>query len=297
MRRRESFVRRSTFLATAASLLLVAAGRAEAPAIARPGLARIGASAADSRGVVFFLASDLAPGMVAVGTAHTVAPEQLARAQRMEVALPGSLAPVAVSERYAVAPGRPFNAADGTLRGDFALSRLAATPRGVRALSPETEGVPAWGAKVGILGPGPRGEDAATGVVTAATAERIEVQLDAARVLDGWGGAPVLGAETGRVIGIVEAAVPSEGAPRVLAAPIAGVVDALRDPLDGGKGRRFAELAPKADTASAAGQPAGRRGLIQPTSGKATHLELSIEYPRDGDQVSSTACGTFVAGH
>ncbi len=36
--------------------------------------------------------------------------------------------------------------------------------------------------------------------------------------------------------------------------------------------------------------------MIQPTAGKATNLDLSIEYPREGAQVSSTVCGTFVAG-
>jgi hypothetical protein len=35
--------------------------------------------------------------MVAIGTAHTFAPEALAKAQRVELALPGSLAPVATA--------------------------------------------------------------------------------------------------------------------------------------------------------------------------------------------------------
>jgi hypothetical protein len=141
-------------------------------------------------------------------------------------------------------------------------------------------------------------------VVTSATADRLEIQLDAEHSLEGWGGAPVIAADADRALGIVEAVVPGTGAPRVLAAPIGGALDALRDPLEGGKGRRFAEFAPAvspspAPGATAAAKPADadkRRGLIQPTTGKATNLDLAIEYPRDGAQVSSTVCGTFVAG-
>jgi hypothetical protein len=296
-------VRRSTILATAiAGLLAIAATTAQAPAIARPRLAQSGSAARDARGVVFFLESRLAPGMVAVGTAHTLGPEALAQTERVELALPGSRAPVAVAERFAVAPGKPFSADDGSMREDFAVFLLASVPRGVRALAADPRGSLSSGARVRLLGPGAgkRNEQEVTGTITAATAEQIAIQLDAAHALDGWGGAPVLAADTGGVVGIVEAAVPGEGKTRVLAAPIGGVLDALREPLDGGKGRRFAAFAAAAQTpgAKAASAPAApaRKSLIQPTAGKATSLELSIEYPRDGAEVSSSACGTFVAG-
>jgi hypothetical protein len=284
------------FLA-AVSALLAAAASAEAPAIARPRLA--GQPAGDARGVVFFLESKLAPGMVAVGAAHTLTPETLARAQRVELALPGARAPVAVADRFAVAPGRPFSDADAALRDDYMVFLLAAKPRGVRALAADARPL-ASGARVRVLGPGSgnRPEQDAPGAITSATAERIEIQLDATTALEGWGGAPVLA--DGRVIGILQAAVPSEGTTRVIAAPIGGVLDALREPLDGGKGRRFAAFAPAAAAAPAAkpGKPAAapRKPLIQPTAGKDTSLELSIEYPRDGAEVASTVCGTFVAG-
>jgi hypothetical protein len=102
------------------------------------------------------------------------------------------------------------------------------------------------------------------------------------------------------VIGILQAALPGGSATRVIAAPIGGVLDALREPLDGGKGRRFAAFAPAAAAPPAAkpGKPvaAPRKPLIQPTAGKDTSLDLSIEYPRDGAEVASTVCGTFVAG-
>lgn len=297
-------MRRSTILATAvAGLIAIAATTARAPAIARPRLAQSGAAARDVRGVVFFLETRLAPGMVAVGTAHTLTLESLAQAQRVELALPGSRAPVAVAERFAVAPGKPFGPSDGSLREDFAVLLLASQPRGVRALAADARGSLSSGARVTLLGPGAgkHNEQEVTGTIAAATAERIEIQLDAAHPLDGWGGAPVLAADTGGVVGIVEAAVPGEGKRRVLAAPIGGVLDALREPLDGGKGRRFAAFAaaPPTDGVKAASPPAAaaaRKSLIQPTAGKATSLELSIEYPRDGAEVSSSACGTFVAG-
>ena len=301
-------MRRSTFLAIAVPGLLIAAtATAEAPAIARPGLARIGTSAADARGIVFFLKSDLAHGMVAVGTGHTLTLDALARAGRVELALPRSLSQVAYAERFAVPPGRPFSAPDGTLREDFAVFLLASAPQGVRALEAEARPQLAAGARVRLLGPPSRGrrdEQDAFGTVAAATAERIEIDLDLARSLEGWGGAPVLAADTDRVVGLVEAAVPGADGTRVLAAPIGGVVDALRQPLDGGNGRAFAAFAPgaaKPPAPAAVPTPralasAERRALIQPMAGDATNLELEIEYPPDGAQVSTTVCGAFVAG-
>jgi len=277
------------------SALLAAAASAEAPAIARPRLAASG----DARGVVFFLESKLAPGMVAVGAAHTLAPDALSRAGRVELALPGTRAPIAVSDRFAVAPGRSFSEGDAALRDDYMVFLLPAKPRGVRALAPDARPLKS-GTRVRLLGPGTgkRAEQDAPGVITSATAERIEIALDATTSLAGWGGAPVLA--DGRVIGILQAAVPGGTTTRVIAAPIGGVLDALRDPLDGGKGRRFAAFAPAAAPAAPAAKPvkpaAPRKPLIQPTAGKDTSLELSIEYPRDGAVVSNTVCGTFVAG-
>jgi hypothetical protein len=242
------------FLA-AVCALFTAAANAEPPAIARPRLA--GNPPAEVRGVVFFLESKIAPGIVAVGTAHTLTPEALARAQRVELALPGTRAPVAVSERFAVAPGRPFSDADAALRDDYAVFVLAARPRGVRALAADA-GPLASGARVHVLGPGTgkSPEQDVAGTITSATAERIEVQLDAAVALEGWGGAPVLA--EGRVIGILQAAFRAGRAARDRGAD-RGVLDALREPLDGGKGRRFAAFAP-ARAPRDAGREAGQAG-------------------------------------
>jgi hypothetical protein len=297
-------VRRSMILAAAvAGLLAIAATAAQPPAIARPRLAPSGAAPGEARGVVFFLESKIAPGMVAVGAAHTFAPDALARAQRVELVPPGSRTAVAVVERFAVAPGRPFG--DAAMRDDYAVFQLTAKPRGVRALKADARAISS-GMRVRVLGPdaGKPGERQVVGRIAGATAERIEIELDAAPELAGWGGAPVL-ADEGGVIGVLQATVPADGESqtRVLAAPIGGVIDALREPLDGGKGRSFAAFAPEAADAAAPtapeaapSPPPARKGLMQPTAGKATSLELSIEYPSDGAEVSSSACGTFVAG-
>jgi len=307
-------VRRSiVWVALAAGLWVAAAARAESPAIARPGLSRIGISAADARGLVFFLESDLAHGAVAVGTGHTLALEALARAGRVEFALPRSLTRVAYSERFAVPPGRPFSLPDASLRGDFVVYLLASPPQGVRVLRAVERPQVETGARVRVLGPpakGRRDERDVYGTVVAASPDRLEVDLDLEQSLDGWGGAPVVLADGELVVGLVEAAVPGAQAPRVLAAPIDGVLEALREPLEDGAGRPFASYASGASTAEAeAAAPVekveatptadgeGDRGaLLRPVAGDATYLELEIEYPPDGAEVSSTVCGSFVAG-
>ena len=295
-------MRRARDAAALATVLLVAAAAlAEEPAIARPGLPRIGSSAADARGIVFFLASDLAHGAVAVGTGHTLSLDDLARAGRVEFALPRSLTRVTWSERFAVPPGRPFSLPGASLRDDFAVFRLGSAPRGVRVLEPDSASLSA-GTRVRVVGPterGERDEQDAFGTVVAATSERIEIDLDLSQRLAGWGGAPVLLADGDGVVGLVEAAVPGVDVTRVLAAPIGGVLDALADPLDDGSGRGFAAFAsdPAEPEEEAAVAETGQRGaLLEAAAGDATHLELEIEYPPDGAEVSSTVCGTFVAG-
>jgi len=305
-------VRRSMFwTAVGASVLVATASWAESPAIARPGLSRIGVSAADSRGLVFFLESDLAHGAVAVGTGHTLALEALARAGRVEFALPHSLTRVAYSERFAVPPGRPFSLADASLRGDFVVFLLSGPPQGVRVLHAAERPQLAAGTRVRVLGSptsGRRDEIDAFGTVVAASPDRLEVDLDLRQSLDGWGGAPVVLADGDTVIGLVEAAVPGAEAPRVLAAPIDGVLEALRDPLEGGDGRPFASYAPGASAnqetpeavepveTTSSGVPEAHGALLRPVAGDATHLDLEIEYPPDGANVSPTVCGAFVAG-
>jgi Mg-chelatase subunit ChlD len=251
---------------------------------------------------VFFLKSDLPHGAVAVGTGHTLSLDDLARAGRVEFALPRSLDRVSWSEAFAVNPGRPFSLSGATMRDDYFVFQLASAPRGVRVLEPVRQARLAGGARVRLLGPASRGgreEQHAYGTVVTSTADRIEIDLDLSQRLGGWGGAPVLLSEGGGVVGIVEAAVPGADVTRVLAAPIDGVLEALVAPLDEGRGRSFAAFvsdrsAPGPDEAAPSSD--GRRTLIRAAAGEATHLDLEIEYPPDGAEVSSTVCGTFVAG-
>ena len=168
------------------------------------------------------------------------APEALAQAQRVELALPGSRAPVAVVDRFAVAPGPPVRRRDATMREDFAVFLLASVPRGVRALAADARGALSSGARVRLLGPG-AGErdeqDAIAGTITAATAEQIEIELDAAHRARRAGAARPCSPPTAAAwSGSSRRRVPGEGKTRVLAAPIGGVLDALREPLDGGQG-------------------------------------------------------------
>ncbi len=301
---RESGVQRSigAILAMVA-LCFASAAMAEAPSIALPGLPRIGSSAADAKGVVFFLKTGLKHGAVAVGTSHTLSLDDLARAGRVEFALPRSLDRVTWSERFAVKPGRPFSLVGATMRDDYLAFQLSSAPRGVRLLEALPDAKLTAGTRVRMIGPGDRGgreEQHAFGTIVAATADRLEIDLDLSQRLVGWGGAPVLLSEDERVVGIVEAAVPGADVTRVLAAPIDGVLEALVSPLDEGSGRAFAAFASR-DAVIESEEPAivaddDRRPLIEAAAGDATKLELDIEYPPDGAEVASTVCGAFVAG-
>ena len=64
--------------------------------------------------------------------------------------------------------------------------------------------------------------------------------------LRGWGGAPVLAAKSGRVLGILEAAMPASGTLRLGVAPIEAVLSAVAEPLEAGRGAPFSAFAPEA---------------------------------------------------
>ena len=161
--------------------------------------------------------------------------------------------------------------------------------------------------------------------MVAASDDKIEVALDAAADLRGWGGAPVLDHGSKKVIGILEAAWPKDGTFHVAVAPIGAVTKALASPLDGGRGRVFASFgadvprqasarspdaaAPDsgaeraavdqgADLAAAAStptQPSPRERLLgEPAPGK-TDLAIELEQPVDGSVVGDPN-GAFVAG-
>lgn len=277
-------------------------------------MVRDGASTRAS-GIVFFLPVDDEVGVAAVGTAHSFELPDLARAGEVVFMLADGER-VTVSSRHLVQPGRPFHAQGATLRDDYIVFALDAKPRGVSVLEPALTGLPRSGERVQVVGipsTRSRNQESAWGTVREAEEERIEVELDEPVDLRGWGGAPVLSSR-GRVIGALQAAWPASDTLRVGVSPIGGVLDALRRPLDGGKGRPLAAFDGSdkwAKQQSAAARPT--RGTPQVAPGRAPHhdvpdkapqvspsaqvpvLELDIEYPNDGAVVGNPS-GAFVAG-
>jgi hypothetical protein len=118
----------------------------------------------------------------------------------------------------------------------------------------------------------------------------------------------------GTVVGILEAAWPTGDTLRVGVAPIAGVLDALEHPLEGGRGLPFAHFVPVEQTAgrtprppvpreepvaisarvTKSGPPEGE-SLLGKAGGGSTELLVEIEYPEDGAVVGE-ATGAFIAG-
>jgi hypothetical protein len=244
-------------------LLLVLAGApmraAELPAVANPEL--LGADGHASRegagGTVFFLALP-AGGVAAVGAAHSFDLAKLAAAAAVEFRLGHTGKRVARSSGFLAPPGRPFADLDGALRDDFVLFALDAPPVGARVLEPVgPEGV-REGDRVRLLGVpamAPQDEDALFGRVVSVESGRLELELDVKADLRGFGGAPVLSAKSGRVLGLLEAAWPKGDELRLGAAPLDGVLAAAATPLGGGRGKSFAVFSPTA----AAADPAGAR--------------------------------------
>jgi len=297
-------------LALTAVAPALASARAGAPAIARPGLSRAGSSAAEARGLVFFLEVDAPPGIAAVGTAHTFPVERIAEAGRVDFFLGNSLRHVASSERFLVTPGRPFSLPDATIRGDFVVYALDKHPSDVRALEANRSDEVEVDTRVRLLGVPSRGrrdEDDIFGTVVSVTPTRIEVDLDLTQDLVGWGGAPILDAASGRVLGVLQAHIPGDATIRVIAAPIGGVLAALAAPLEGGTGQAFAAFGSGEDDedAVADAERAPSRSvsktdesakLLGRETDEPTRIHLEIEYPAEGDVVAASTCGVFVSG-
>ncbi len=295
----------SVAVATSCAVLLGIPARAESstPAVARPVLRSAGAP--ENLGIVFFIATPSEAGVAAVGTAHTLDRQDLAAAGEVEFRLGNSTQSVADSRGFLVPPGVPFSTHGATIRDDYFVYSLDAAPTAIRTLTIDSEPVERK-SRVRILGI-PIGDSEPTseltGVVAKVSDDRIEIDLDAPTSLRGWGGAPVLSQSTGRVVGIVQAADPNRSLPRVTAAPISGVRDALDnrviDPRDLSF-ERFRGSAPPASVAG--GSSAGRQArsavqpIILPLEPDPDQIELTIEYPSDGVVMADTACGAFVAG-
>lgn len=299
---------RSPWLLLLLTFAMATPGQAAEPAIARPGLAGAGASAAEGRGLVFFLQVSTEPGVAAVGTAHTYPLDRIVEAGQVDFFLGGSLTQVGSSQRFLTEPGRPFSLPEATIRGDFMVFALDAAPSGARALVADA-GLPEPGARVRILGvPEKKGrnEDDIYGRVDQVSPGRLEIALDVPQSLRGWGGAPILDVRSNRVIGLLEAHLPGDATTSLIAAPIGGVVEALATPLEAGVGRPFAsfgDLDP--DAALLAGghardapfdSDAERRRLLSQGEEQPTSVLLEVEYPPAGSVVSRSACGVFVSG-
>ena len=287
----------------------------ELPAVARPRFT-VGDGELGS-GTVFFVRVPDEVGVAAVGSAHSFDLGELSQAREIEFRLGHTRRRVAVASRFYTEPGRPFSDPGATLRDDFIVFALDAPPFGIRILEPEIDASGLEGARVQILGvPAaiPQDEDDIFGRVRATTHSRLEVELDVLVDLRGWGGAPVLRYPDGKVVGILEAAWPQGNTLRVGAAPIAGVLAALEDPLEGGRGLPFARFAPGGKIADPTEQPevsreepvavsvrTTKRGppegqpLLGKAGGTSTDLLVKIEYPDDGAVVGEAA-GAFVAG-
>jgi hypothetical protein len=260
---------------------------------------------------VFFLAIGSPPGVAAVGTAHTFPLARIAESERVEIFLTGSRRHVASSRHFLVPPGRPFSLPDGTLRDDYVVYALERAPLGVRILEAAAQPAPELGTRVRILGvpaSGSRDQEDAYGRVVALTPTRFDVDLDVPRALAGWGGAPILGARSGRVVGILEAHATQGRTTRAIGAPLSGVVEALAQPLEGGAGRPFGDYAraPEAARSSSDAQrepvqaaestrgPSG--GLFSREQDEPTRVQLKIDHPADGSVAADSRCGVFVSG-
>ena len=296
--------RRLAALAALGTVLSIAAiASADEPSIARPRYE--GADEASSgvvSGTAFFLATPR--GAVAVGASHSFDRAKLAASSEISFELGRTKKLAGRASRVLVEPGLSFSAPGGTLVTDLVVFALDAPPAGVRVL--EAGELPREGARVRLLGipaNNPHDEDDIFGTVVAAAPDRLEVLLDVFYDLRGWGGAPLLSHPDGRVLGLVQAATPDGRRLRVTATPIGVVTRALARPLDDGRGRAFASLAPpgvKIEPAPAA--PARpKNAVVLETPGApqkkvvAGELALEIEHPSDG-AVIGDELGAFVSG-
>jgi hypothetical protein len=288
---------------------------ADGPSVARPSFPIDGN--VRTEGLIFFVPANTRAGAAAVGTAHTFDLAKLVKAGGGQFILGTTKTIVATSRGFLAPPGRPFNAPGATLFDDYVVYALDAAPKGVRLLELDSEPVTPE-MRVRILGV-PTGADRDQtelfGRVAEVSPSRIEVDLEVGDDLRGWGGAPVLSQDTGRVIGILQAYWPRGTTARVGVAPIAAVRAALLSPLENGVGRPFSafeklvaaapvEKAGKSSgTASEATAPrSGGRApvehgpLIPGTADGSTRVHVEIDVPSNGSVVGEAPCGLYVAG-
>ena len=283
---------------------VVATARGESPSVVR---ARYGAELGLARGTVFFL--ETAAGPVAVGAAHSFEVSRLAASPELVFELGRSRVRVAAASRLLTLPGVAFSEPGGSLRSDFVVFALDAPPAAVRVLPAGAARTRGRVAVLGIPGSVPEDQHAVAGQVRESSDEKLEIELDSAYDLRGWGGAPVVASDDGSAIGIVQAAQPTGKTMRVVATPIAAVLDALRSPLENGRGRAFAalreQLPSEATTASTApsapltAQEAAEKqkppAPIRQT-GPQRPVVVAIEYPQNEATFGGTQAVAIIAG-
>jgi hypothetical protein len=281
--------------------LVPTAAWAALPAVARPSVPTT--SASESPGVVFFLGVRGEPGVVAVGTAHTLPLAEITKAGKVEFYSGNTLRRLGSSSRFLAPPGKPFSLPGASLEDDFLVFALDTVPKGARILS-AIPGPPPPRARVKVLGVPSRGkkdEEKLYGTMVSATDKKIEIDLDLDNDLRGWGGAPIVLSNSNKVIGFVQAVVPTGDAARVFATPIGVVQKAIARPLEGGSGRAIASFdeaarsQPQAAAPERPMRPASRSGPVL-RAGEPTKMLMDIEYPPVDSVVADSVCGVFVAG-
>jgi Mg-chelatase subunit ChlD len=259
-------------------------------AVAKP-VVRVGPETL-SPGTVFFVRWSDEAGAVAVGAAHSFDVRKLVQAGEVRFELGRSRRSVAVSSRLLVPPGRPFSAPGASLLDDYVIFSLDFAPEHVRLLDLASE-LPESGSRVRVLGvPAtlPHDEDDVFGTVEDVTEARIEVELDVPLDLRGWGGAPVLDDESGRVVGMLQGAVPMRRGLALAVSPIASVVEALRRPLDSGRGLPFREASARAhpETARLAlAEPAGPGAAPSPAAAPPPEAAPTGPHARGGREAGA----------
>jgi hypothetical protein len=266
-----------------------------------------------SGGTAFFIRVDNAVGFAAVGTAHGFDLELLTQAAEVKFHLGHSGRQVATSRGFLVPPGHPFFSPGSTLRDDFNVYALVARPEGARVLELSSRADLVLGTRVRVLGiPQSAGQDESDvfGRIAELSRDHMEVDLDVPFDLRGWGGAPVLDPKTDKVLGILEASSPRGSVARVSIAPITGVRAALAKLLDGGAGRPFTRFAkdvqrpkppptrgsPRGSDRKRPSAPVAKGALLAQGSQNGTNVQLQVEFPQDGAQISDSVCGAFISG-
>ena len=301
--------RKATGVALALALFLgaTAPALAEVPAIARPHY-QLG-SKEHYGGTAFFFETP-SDAVIAVAASHSFPLAQLSRASHLEFLSGGMRQVMARSTRVLAKPGLPFNAEGGSVGDDLILFVLQAAPKGARSLLAGTPAV--VGERVVVLGiPSriPQDQDDLYGSVAKAERDRLEIDLDIGADLRGWGGAPILRASDGKLVGVLQAAWPTGATLRVSASPVQGVLDAVSRALNGGSGATFASFSDSAEAQIAAAdtgdgtaptwqEPEGLEDLVAALSVPAPmekEFHLDLEYPKP-EAIVGDPSGVFVAG-